>query len=290
MGAFVIFNTLSITVAQRTREFATLRMLGASRKQVMRSVVIEGIVIGLMASLIGLFLGIGIAKGMNELFKAIGLDLPEAGTVVAARTIVVSLASGPRHAGGQLVPARRATRVPPVAAVREGATLPARACSALAQGRRRRRVAAVVAISTGVFVSGLSGGAMALLMGGGVLALFVGVALVAPQLVKPLAASSAGRPAARAAWPAARRRERNAQPGRTAATAAALMIGLALVTVVAVLGAGLRGSVDVGRHRPGRDAAYVLSAKDGVPFAAAEGDRLAKVGVTPPRTCATTRR
>ena len=78
VGAFVIFNTLSITVAQRTREFATLRTLGASRKQVLRSVVLEGIVIGLLASVIGLVLGLGIAKGMLALFSALGVDLPEA--------------------------------------------------------------------------------------------------------------------------------------------------------------------------------------------------------------------
>ena len=82
VGAFVIFNTLSITVAQRTREFATLRTLGASRKQVLRSVRLEGLVIGLLASAIGLFVGFGIAKGMLVLFSALGVDLPEGGTVV----------------------------------------------------------------------------------------------------------------------------------------------------------------------------------------------------------------
>ena len=84
VGAFVIFNTLSITVAQRTREFATLRTLGASRKQVMRSVVIEGLVIGLLASVIGLFAGFGLAK----LLTALGGDLPEAGMVFALRTVL----------------------------------------------------------------------------------------------------------------------------------------------------------------------------------------------------------
>ena len=121
MGAFVIFNTLSITVAQRTREFATLRTLGASRKQVMRSVVIEGLVIGLLASVIGLFAGFGLAK----LLTAIGGDLPEAGMVFALRTVLVSLALGTVITVlASIVPARRATRVPPIAAVREGSTLP----------------------------------------------------------------------------------------------------------------------------------------------------------------------
>src|SRR5205085_12429608 len=94
VGAFVIFNTLSITVAQRTREFATLRTLGASRKQVMRSVRLEGLVIGLLASAIGLVLGIGIAKGMIALFSALGVDLPKASTVIASHTVVVSVVLG----------------------------------------------------------------------------------------------------------------------------------------------------------------------------------------------------
>src|SRR6185437_5105628 len=91
VGAFVIFNTLSITVAQRTREYATLRTLGASRKQVMRSVKIEGVVIGFIASVIGLVFGIGIAKGLIALFGTAGVELPKASTVIATHTIVISL-------------------------------------------------------------------------------------------------------------------------------------------------------------------------------------------------------
>src|SRR4051794_30735461 len=121
VGAFVIFNTLSITVAQRTREFATLRTLGASRRQVMRSVVIEGLVIGLLASVVGLFAGFGLAK----LLTAIGGDLPEAGMVFALRTVIIALVLGTVITVlASVVPARRATRVPPIAAVREGSTLP----------------------------------------------------------------------------------------------------------------------------------------------------------------------
>src|SRR6476620_9041454 len=125
VGAFVIFNTLSITVAQRTREFATLRTLGASRKQVKRSVVLEGLVIGLAASAAGLVAGIGIAKGMIALMSALGIDLPEASTVIATRTVTVSMIVGTSVTVlASVLPARRATRVPPIAAVREGSTLP----------------------------------------------------------------------------------------------------------------------------------------------------------------------
>src|SRR5690349_14739005 len=121
VGAFVILNTLSITVAQRSREFATLRTLGASRRQVMRSVVVEGFVVGLVASVIGLVLGIGIAKGMSALFAAMGVDLPESGTVLASRTVIVSLVIGTVVTlVASIVPALRATRVPPISAVREG--------------------------------------------------------------------------------------------------------------------------------------------------------------------------
>ena len=126
VGAFVIFNTLSITVAQRTREFATLRTLGASRKQVLRSVRLEGLMIGLLASTIGLLLGFGIAKGLLVLFSAMGVDLPEGKTVFAFSTVLISLVVGTAITLlATIVPARRATRVPPIAAVREGSTLPA---------------------------------------------------------------------------------------------------------------------------------------------------------------------
>ena len=106
VGAFVIFNTLSITVAQRTREFATLRTLGASRKQVKRAVVLEGFVIGLLASTIGLFAGIGIAKGMIALIAAIGIELPEASMVIEGRTIIVSLLLGTVITAARQHPAR----------------------------------------------------------------------------------------------------------------------------------------------------------------------------------------
>ncbi len=139
VGSFVIFNTLSITVAQRTREFATLRTLGASRRQVLGSVLLEALVIGLLASIVGLFAGVGLAKGLEALFRALDLELPLAGTVFATRTIVVSLLVGTLiTVVAGLFPAIRATRVPPIAAVREGAQLPALAFLATDHGARAR--------------------------------------------------------------------------------------------------------------------------------------------------------
>ena len=279
VGAFVIFNTLSITVAQRTREFATLRTLGASRKQVMRSVVVEGLVIGLLASVVGLFAGLGLAK----LLSAIGGELPEAGMVFALRTVLVSLAVGTLVTLlASLMPALRATRVPPIAAVREGSTLPP---TRLAAHSRHTAVgvilASIAAICVGIFVDGLSGIAVALLLGLGILALFVGMALAAPHLVKPLT-RLVGLPARRGGGIAGDLANANStrNPSRTASTAAALMIGLTLVTVVAVLGAGMRTTVE-NAVTDQVDAAYVVDGIDGMPFEAPEGDALARVpGVT----------
>jgi putative ABC transport system permease protein len=274
VGAFVIFNTLSITVAQRTREFATLRTIGASRKQVMRSVVIEGLVIGLLASLLGLFAGFGLAA----LLTAVGGDTPQAGLVFSLRTVLVSLAVGTTITLlASIVPARRATRVPPIAAVREGSTLPPSRFAAHSLKTAVVVVAAsVAAICVGIFAS-VGTLAVVLLLVGGILALFVGVALAAPHLVKPLT-RLVGLPARRSGGVAGELAEANAQrnPGRTASTAAALMIGLTLVTVVAVLGAGMRSTVE-SAVTDQITAAYILNGNDGMPFEAAEGDALARV-------------
>src|SRR5687767_5216671 len=276
VGAFVIFNTLSITVAQRTREFATLRTLGASRKQVMRSVVIEGLVIGLLASVVGLFAGVGIAKAMNAL---IGGDLPEAGLVFAPRTILISLLLGTTITLlASIMPALRATRVPPIAAVREGSTLPPSRFAAHSLKSAIVVIAgSVAAISVGVFASGLGTMGVVLLLGVGILSLFLGVALAAPHLVKPLT-RLVGLPARRGGGIAGDLASANSMrnPSRTASTAAALMIGLTLVTVVAVLGAGMRTTVE-NAVTDQVDAAYILNGIDGMPFEAAEGDALARV-------------
>ena len=144
MGAFTIFNTLSITVAQRTREFAMLRMVGAARRQVLGSVMIEALALGLGASLIGIAAGFGLAAGLNAVFGAMDLELPASGTVFEARTAIVALLVGTlvTLAAGFL-PARRATKIAPVAALRDAD--PARAgcaCRPASCGRRRRCSAA----------------------------------------------------------------------------------------------------------------------------------------------------
>jgi len=244
VGAFVIFNTLSITVAQRTRELATLRTLGASRRQVLRSVVLEALVLGTGSSLAGLGLGIGLARGLSALFKALNLDLPQSGTVLAVRTVVISLLVGTLItliAG--LWPAIRATRVPPIAAVREGAVAHRPSSTYLPYVSGAVTALAGAALAYGMFKSSLSTTGRVLSLGAGLLGLFVGVAMLSSRLVRPLVAL-VGLPARRIGGVAGRLAQENAtrNPGRTAATAAALMIGLALVTFVAVLGQGLRAS------------------------------------------------
>jgi putative ABC transport system permease protein len=269
VGAFVILNTLSITVAQRSREFATLRTLGASRRQVMRSVVLEGLVVGLVASVLGLVLGLGIAKGMSALFTAMGVDLPKSGTVLASRTVLISMLTGTLVTlVASIVPALRATRVPPISAVREGS-----APEAGGPGRKPYAGIAVVVSSLALISAGLFGGVMiALTFSVGVLGLFVGIAMLASRLVKPLA-SVVGYPAARLGGSPGRLARENSlrNPGRTASTAAALMIGLALVTVVATLGAGLRGSTETAVKKQVK-ADFVVTAKDGGGSFAASSD------------------
>ena len=180
---------MSITVAQRTRELATLRTLGASRRQVRVSVLLEALVIGVVASLVGLALGVLLAKGLNALFEALGGGLPTSSLVFSVRTVVVSLLVGiviTVLAG--LFPALRATRVPPIAAVREGATLP--------RGRLAPFVPyialVVIAISVALlgysmFVDDVDTVTRLLAIAGGVLTLFVGVAMISPKAVPPLA-------------------------------------------------------------------------------------------------------
>jgi putative ABC transport system permease protein len=245
VGAFVIANTLSITIAQRTREFATLRTIGGSRRQVLRAVMLESLVVGLIASVVGLVLGLGIAKGLNALFAALGVEFPKGTTVISARTIIVSLLVGVVVTLlASLRPAIKATRVPPIAAVREGATLPASRLSRFGPIFSIVTLAlGILLLVYGIFGSGLTTATRLMALAFGTLILFLGVALNARRAVRPLA-SVLGWPGARLGGTPGELARENAMrnPSRTASTASALMIGLALITFVAILGAGLRTS------------------------------------------------
>ena len=231
VGAFTIFNTLSITVAQRTRELGLLRMVGAHRRQVLGSVLAEALAIGVLASVLGLMAGLGLAKALDALFDAMGLALPEAGTVFAARTVVVGLLVGTLVtlvAG--LLPAWRATRVAPVEALR---------ASTPGAGRLRLPSRAVRAM-----------------------------------------ASLLGRPAQAAGGAAGGLARRNAmrQPGRTMTTATALTIGVALVTLVTVVAAGLKDTTR-GALEQRIGASHVITGADGwSPTEPAVERALAKAG------------
>jgi putative ABC transport system permease protein len=246
VGAFLIFNTFSITVAQRIREFGLMRTLGASRGQILRSVLVEALIIGLIGSIGGLLAGIGCASGINALFKSFGIDLPNTGLVFQTRTVVVALVLGLAITLlSALAPALRATRVSPMAALLE---------AALPESRRRGRIAAVVAallgvgglamLLTGLFADLESSGSAAGLMGAGMAAILFSASLYSPRLVRPLA-GVAGWPIERVRGLTGRLARENTmrKPGRTAVTSAALMIGLTLVVFVTVFAAGLNRSI-----------------------------------------------
>ena len=285
VGSFVIANSLSITIAQRTRELATLRTLGASRRQLLRSIIIEALAIGVLAAVIGLFAGLALAKGLFALFNAVGFTLPNNGLTFETRTVVVSLAVGIIVTLlASLRPALRATRVPPIAAVREGATLPE------SRFARYRLPASILLTALGfagllwgLFAPGLGTAGILIFMLGGALLVFFGVALLSVRLVTPLA-GALGWPATRIGGTAGALARENAQrnPQRTASTASALMIGLALVTLVSMLAAGIITSFKGSVNKIWKNADYAITAQNNfspIPIAAA--DAVAKTpGVT----------
>jgi len=251
VGAFVIANSLSITIRQRTRELATLRTLGASRRQVRLSIVVEGFVIGTLASVVGIGVGLGLGVGLFKLFDAAGFTLPNNGLVLHTRTVIVALVVGVLVTVlASLRPAARATRVPPISAVREGAELPpGRFARYRPVGSALLTAAGFAALVFGLFGHGLGTKQILLFMGVGTLLIFIGVSLLAVRFVRPLA-WALGAPASRFGGAPGSLARDNARrnPQRTASTASALMIGLALVTLVAVVAAGItksfRGAVD----------------------------------------------
>ena len=215
VGAFTIFNALSIAVAQRTRELGLLRMIGAGRSQVRRMVLLEALAIGLGASVLGLGAGLLLAAGLERLFESMGLGLPIASMSLSGGTVVAALLIGVGvTVVAALMPARRATKVAPVAALREASDA----------GARVRLPGRVLRALTGLV----------------------------------------GRPSARLGGSAGRLARSNAMrhPGRTAATASALLIGVALVTAVTVVAKGLE-DVSTGSLERRVQATAVVGAADG---------------------------
>jgi putative ABC transport system permease protein len=249
VGAFLIFNTFSITVAQRAREFAMLRTLGASRRQILATVLAEAALVGLLASVLGIAGGFGFVALIEALFKAMGFELPTSGLALHANTVLIALAVGMLATLiSALFPALRATRVAPLEALRE--TIGAAPEDARRRSRRRTVIAAIlIVVAIALLGIGLFGGGdtgMVLpTLGLGLVLLFIGLAMIGDRFVGPLASALA--------WPIERlrgvtgrlaRENAQRQPGRTATTAAALMIGVALVVFVGVFAASIRASIN----------------------------------------------
>ncbi|HVE91753.1 MAG TPA: FtsX-like permease family protein [Actinomycetota bacterium] len=242
VGSFIIFNTFSIIVAQRTREFGLLRALGASNRQIMRVVVAEALATGVVASVVGLGLGVLVAGALKSLLSAFGLDLPDSGTVLLPRTVIVALVVGIFVTlAASVLPARKAGRVPPMAALREDSP----GDDDRTHGYRTELGAAVTTLGLAILALGLAGdvGNRPSVVGLGAVVVFIGVATASPTLAGPLSRWIA--------WPfvsvfklTARLARENAgrSPKRTASTAAALMIGLALVSFVAVFASSIKAS------------------------------------------------
>jgi putative ABC transport system permease protein len=255
VGAFIIFNTFSITVAQRTREFGLLRTLGASRRQIMRAVVEEGLLLGVGGAVVGLFAGVGLAPALDGLFKAFGADLPDNGTVIETRTVIVSLAVGvviTVLAG--LFPALRATRVPPIAAMREGVSIPPKPLPTRRTLIARFVVGLVVVFALGGVLGHGVGLVLVILWVGRAIRLWVrlrreGERPARHYRVVPALAGAIGLLVSWRGITGRLARENSVrQPGRTLVTALALTVGLGLVAFISVLAAGTKATIDEAVH------------------------------------------
>jgi putative ABC transport system permease protein len=276
VGAFLIFNTFTIIVAQRTRELALLRCLGASRRQVMTSVLVESFIVALVASLVGLGLGVLIANGLRALLSTfLGADIPATGIQFLPRTVIVSLVVGlVVTVLAALLPALKATRVPPVAALQpETAFAPT--------GFRKRRIVLgvlVTAVGVALLLAGLfrSEGNRLVNVASGAVVVFFGVAILSPLIARPLA-RVIGWPFARAFRLPGTLARQNAMrnPRRTASTAAALMIGLALVSFVSIFAASIKASTTKTLEDT-VSADYILMNDNFQPFSPEAAQRLAE--------------
>lgn len=235
VGSFVIVNTFSATLAQRSQELALLRALGATKRQVRRSVLVESMLIGVVGGVLGLLGGLLLAPAILELFKALGAQLPAGGTVIKPRTVLIALLVGPivtTLAG--LLPVRRAASVPPIQAMR-GET-------ARDDVSRPGWVAWVIGVLAFAAIIGSlvsSGTGAAVLVGVGAVLTLIAVAALAPLVLGPVMRAVGAPVAATGTMGRLARLNAMRAPRRTATTAGALMVGVALVTFVSVFAAGV---------------------------------------------------
>jgi putative ABC transport system permease protein len=238
VGSFIIYNTFAITVTQRMREHALLRAVGAGRSQVVGSLLIEAVIIGVVASLIGFGLGILLSQGLRSMLVAFGIDIPTTGLVVAPRAFVIAMLVGTLiTVVAAVMPSIRASRVPPVAAMRDVE----QDRSAVSHGRI---VSGLVVTGLGIaaLVAALAGGSAVLFLGAPVL--FVGLFILGPIIARPFARLvGTPLPATRGITGVLARENAARNPKRTARTAAALLVGVALVAGVTVLAASIKSSI-----------------------------------------------
>ncbi|HEX5095548.1 MAG TPA: FtsX-like permease family protein, partial [Acidimicrobiia bacterium] len=281
VGSFVIYNTFSITVAQRMRENALLRAIGAKRKQVMRSLVLESLFTGVFASAVGVAAGIATAKGLGQVFEHFDVRLPDDGTVVTSSTIVISMITGTVVTVlAAYLPARRAGKVRPIAALRD--------VSIDRSGTSKTRTvfgALLTAGGAALLGMGLSGGGIGP-VGMGAMAIFVGVAVLGPVLARPFA-RLIGSPLPRLRGMAGTIARENAtrNPRRTSATASALMIGVGLVAFITVFAASTKASINKSVDTSVKTDLIVETAwgMGGLsPDAAAKLDALPETGIVSP--------
>ena len=275
VSSYIIVNTFSILVAQRSRELALLRALGASRRQVVRSVLIEAFVVGLLGATLGVGLGIGLAMAIRSLIATVGLDISAQSLVLAPRTVLAAYAVGVLVTmTAAWLPARRSGRIAPVQALRDDIALP--------ESTMRRRMGlgvllvlfGALSLAFGLFLDVPHPGWW---VGAGVLGILLGVTATSPVISRPFLRATAAA-YRRVFGPVGTLAGQNSlrNPRRTTATASALMIGLALAFTVAILGASSKASVDqaVDENFVGD---FVVSSTFGQPFSATIAERLSDV-------------
>jgi len=275
VGTFLIINTFSILVAQRSRELALFRALGASRRQVSRSVLFEALVIGFIGSTIGLALGFVLATAIKALFATIGLDLSGSPLIFEPRTALVAYLVGILvTAFAAYLPGRRAGRIAPIEALRDDVAMPESSIRVRAAIGTAMTALGAVALGVGLFTTIPS---PLVSIGAGMLLVVVGVAIASPLLGRPVVAL-VGMAYRRMFGTVGRLAEQNAMrnPRRTAATASALMVGLTLVSMMAVFGQSTKASVDK-TIKANFSADYVVSNAIGVPFSPVVVDQVKKV-------------
>ena len=274
VGSFIIWNTFTMTVTQRSREIALLRAIGARRRQVLGSLLLEALVLGLAASAAGIGLGVLVAKGLKSLMDAVGLALPFTALQVPSSAIWASLVVGTGvTVVAALVPARRATKVLPIEALREstpGAERPSLVRAVVGLG--------VLGAGAAAMVWSLYGGAPFKVFGLGLLAAMVGVLVALPLAVRPLAAVVAAPLKLRGISGEMARQNATRNPRRTSATAAALMIGLTLVVSMGVFASSLKASFgDVLSDRTDADLYVATSSTSAPGFSPSVVDAVAAV-------------